>query len=167
MTERKPADMSFRSWVEQQISEAEERGAFDGLAGAGKPLPRPVGPDDGQAWLREYVRREGVPVEELLPEPLRLRKEAELLAQAAPAFGSADAVRAAVTNLNERIIKWRLIPVGPPLFVPLVDSEAMVARWRDAQPPAPPPDGPVAADRRADAAGPARRRRWRRRRAER
>jgi hypothetical protein len=35
MTERKPADMSFRSWVEQQISEAEERGAFDNLRGAG------------------------------------------------------------------------------------------------------------------------------------
>jgi DnaJ-like protein len=161
MTERKPADMSFRSWVEQQISEAEERGAFNGLRGAGKPLPRPVGPDDGQAWLRDYVRREGVPVEELLPEPLRLRKEAEALAGAAPAFRSAEAVRAAVKNLNERIMKWRLIPVGPPLFVPLVDEEAMVARWRDAQPPpAAPEEEPP-----AGAADPARRRWWRRRRA--
>jgi Domain of unknown function (DUF1992) len=164
MTERKPADMSFRSWVEQQISEAEERGAFNGLRGAGKPLPRPVGPDDGQAWLRDYVRREGVPVEEMLPEPLRLRKEAEALAAAAPAFRSAEAVRAAVKNLNERIMKWRLIPVGPPLFVPLVDEEAMVTRWRDAQPPPPPPAVP-AADPPAGEVDPVRRWWWRRRRA--
>ena len=161
MTERKPADMSFPSWVDQQISEAGARGAFDDLPGAGRPLPRPVGPDDGQAWLRDYVRREGVPVEELLPEPLRLRKEAEALAQAAPAFRSAESVRAAVKNLNERIMKWRLIPVGPPLFVPLVDEEAMVARWRDGQPAA--PAEPAGADRRDEAAVPARRRWWRRR----
>ena len=98
----------------------------------------------------------------MLPEPLRLRKEAEALAKAAPAFRSAEAVRAAVKNLNERIMKWRLIPVGPPLFVPLVDEEAMVARWRDAQPP--PPAVPVA-DPPAGEADPARRRWWRRRRA--
>ena len=29
MTERKPSGMSFTSWIDQQISEAEERGAFD------------------------------------------------------------------------------------------------------------------------------------------
>ncbi|HUA42024.1 MAG TPA: DUF1992 domain-containing protein, partial [Streptosporangiaceae bacterium] len=39
MTERKPHDVTFRSWIDQQISEAEERGAFDNLPGAGKPLP--------------------------------------------------------------------------------------------------------------------------------
>jgi hypothetical protein len=168
MTERKPPGTSFPSWVDQQISEAAARGAFDDLPGAGRPLPRPVGPDDGQAWLRDYVRREGVPVEELLPEPLRLRKEAEQLAEAAPAFPSAGAVRAAVINLNERIMKWRRIPMGPPLFVPLVDEEAMVARWRDGQPVAPPAglaaaDQPARADQRAGRAGPARRRWWRRR----
>ena len=38
MTERKPRDMTFRSWIDQQISEAEERGAFDNLPGTGKPL---------------------------------------------------------------------------------------------------------------------------------
>jgi Domain of unknown function (DUF1992) len=166
MTERKPPGTSFPSWIDQQISEAEARGAFDDLPGAGQPLRRPVGPDDGQAWLRDYVRREGVPAEELLPEPLRLRKEAEALAQAAPAFGSAEAVRAAVTNLNERIMKWRLIPLGPPLFVPLVDSEAMVARWRDGQPAAP-PAGPAGTGLQAGTAGAGRRRWWRRRRPDR
>jgi len=36
MTGRKPAGMSFPSWIDQQINEAAERGAFDHLPGAGK-----------------------------------------------------------------------------------------------------------------------------------
>lgn len=52
MTERKPAGMSFPSWIDQQINEAAERGAFDHLPGAGKPLPRRDETDAGQAWLR-------------------------------------------------------------------------------------------------------------------
>jgi Domain of unknown function (DUF1992) len=39
MTERKPPDLSFTSWIDRQINEAAERGAFDNLPGAGKPLP--------------------------------------------------------------------------------------------------------------------------------
>ena len=39
MTERKPPGMSFTSWIDQQINEATERGLFDNLPGAGKPLP--------------------------------------------------------------------------------------------------------------------------------
>ncbi len=78
VTERKPAGTSFTSWIDQQIEEAAKRGAFDDLPGAGKPLPARGDEDAGQAWLRDYVRREGMAAEELLPAPLRLRKEAEL-----------------------------------------------------------------------------------------
>lgn len=39
MPERKPHDLTFRSWIDQQISDAEDRGAFDNLPGTGKPLP--------------------------------------------------------------------------------------------------------------------------------
>jgi hypothetical protein len=83
MTDRKPAGMSFTSWIDQQINQAAERGTFDDLPGAGKPLPK-RDEDAGQAWLREYLRREGVPTEELLPTPLRLRKETERLAENVP-----------------------------------------------------------------------------------
>jgi hypothetical protein len=154
MTERKPAAMSFRTWIEQQIEEATERGAFDNLPLAGKPLPK--GEEDAAAaWLREYVRREGVSTEEFLPVPLRLRKESERLAQAAPVLPSEEDVREAAAELNERITKWRQIPLGPPIFVPLVDADALAARWREAQPATPP-----AADAPGSAEGP-RRRRWR------
>jgi Domain of unknown function (DUF1992) len=160
MTERKPAEMSFRTWIEQQIDEARERGAFENLPGAGKPLPKSDSNEDAaEAWLREYVRREGVPTEEFLPVPLRLRKESERLAAAAPGLPSEEAVREAVADLNERIMKWRRIPMGPPIFVPLVGAETLVSAWRDAH-PAPEP-GPAPGDSVASRTGPARRpQRW-------
>jgi hypothetical protein len=164
MTERKPAEMSFRTWIEQQIDEARERGAFENLPGAGKPLPRSERDEDAaEAWLREYVRREGVSTEEFLPVPLKLRKESERLATAAPGLPSEEAVREAVADLNERIMKWRRIPMGPPIFVPLVDEEGLASAWRDAH-PAPEP-GPGLADPWVSRPGPARRapRWWRQR----
>jgi hypothetical protein len=134
MSERKPQGMSFRSWIDQQIADAEERGVFDNLPGAGKPLPRrQAGGDYGQAWLRDYARREGVAAEELLPTPLRLRREIERLKEAVPRMRSEDEVRETVSDLNRRILEWRKIPLGPPIFVPLVKKEEMVSRWRAAQ----------------------------------
>ena len=158
MTERKPPGISFTSWIDQQISEAEERGLFDNLPGEGEPLPDQGEADFGESWLRDWVRREGVPAEELLPTPLRLRKDAERLAERVPDFRTERALREAVAELNERIMDWRRLPLGPPIFVPLVDEELMVARWRDGQPEAPPAD---AWQQTADA--PAPRRRWWRR----
>jgi hypothetical protein len=90
MTERKPPDMSFRSWIDQQINEAAERGAFADLPGAGKPLPSKGDEDAAEAWLREYVRREGVSTEEFLPVPLKLRKERERTPSAESVLAAGD-----------------------------------------------------------------------------
>src|ERR1700689_2868512 len=115
MTERKPAEKSFPAWIEEQIYEGRGGGALANLPGGGKPLPRSERDEDAaEAWLREYVRREGVSTEEFLPVPLKLRKESERLATAAPGLPSEEAVREAVADLNERIMKWRRIPMGPP-----------------------------------------------------
>lgn len=137
MTERKPQGVSFRSWIDQQISEATERGAFDNLPGTGKPLHGRGESDDPDAWVLDWVRREGVSTEELLPTPLRLRKQAARLADSLLEFASEQGVRDAVAELNERIMEWRRLPIGPPIFVPLVDSEAMVGRWRAGRPEPP------------------------------
>jgi len=134
MTERKPPEISFASWIDQQITEAAERGAFDNLPGAGKPLPKRGQAGDGEAWLRDYLRREGVSAEELLPTPLRLRKEVERLTGTVQDLRSEQEVREVVAGLNQRIRQWRRIPEGPPVYLPLVDEETMAARWRDAQP---------------------------------
>ena len=136
MTERKPPQMGFTSWIDQQIAEAERRGVFDDLPGAGKPLnlrPGAVDGDYGQAWLRDYARREGVAAEEMLPTPLRLRREIERLAETAGEFRSEQEVREAAADLNRRIVEWRRIPVGPPVHVRLVNADDLVARWRKAR----------------------------------
>lgn len=133
---RKPPQMGFASWIDQQVAEAERRGVFDDLPGAGKPLTlRPGAPDGdyGQAWLRDYARREGVPAEEMLPTPLRLRREIERLAETAGEFRSEQEVREAAADLNRRIVEWRRIPVGPPVHVRLVNADDLVARWRAAR----------------------------------
>lgn len=156
MTERKPPQMKFQTWIDQQVADAERRGVFDDLPGAGKPLnigPRAADGDYGQAWLRDYARREGVPAEEMLPAPLRLRREAERLAEAAGEFCSEAEAREAAADLNRRIVEWRRVPLGPPVHVRLVNADDLVARWRAAraarpalarppEPPAPPPARP-------------------------
>ena len=114
MTERKPPDLSFTSWIDRQINEAAERGAFDNLPGAGKPLPKRTEADAAQAWLRDYLRREGVSADELLPTPLKLRKETERLAETVQDLRSEQEVRAVVADLNRRIIEWRRIPAARP-----------------------------------------------------
>lgn len=164
MSERKPAGMSFGSWIDEQIRQAEERGAFDDLPGQGKPLPK-RNEDAAQAWLREYLRREGISAEEILPTPLKLRKEIERLGENAGLFNSEAEVRQVASELNKRIVQWRRFPSGPPVFVPLVDADAMVDRWRAARRP----DEAPAAGKRPDAAvppagGSAKKRRWFRRR---
>jgi hypothetical protein len=136
MTERKPPQMSYHSWIDQQIADAERRGLFEDLPGAGKPLnikPGAVDGDYGQAWLRDYARREGVAAEEMLPTPLRLRKEIERLAESAGEFRSEAEVREAASDLNRRIVEWRRIPVGPPIHVRLVNADDLVDRWRSAR----------------------------------
>ena len=130
MTERKPQGMSFRTWVDHQVADAEARGVFDDLPGAGKPLDLSGDGDFTGKWLRDYVRREGASFEDALPLPLRLRKESERLAGAAAGFPSEAAVRAAAADLNRRIMDWRRIPVGPPVYVRLVDADALAAAWR-------------------------------------
>jgi hypothetical protein len=148
MTERKPPELSFTSWIDRQIDEAAERGAFDNLPGAGKPLPKRTGEDAGQAWLRDYLRREGVAAEELLPIPLKLRKEIEQLTLTVQDLRTEQEVRDVVADLNRRIIEWRRIPTGPPLFLPLVDEDMLVSQWRDrhaAGLPGPPPPAPAPA----------------------
>lgn len=158
MTERKPPGISFTSWIDQQINEAAERGAFDNLPGAGKPLPD-RGEADGQAWLREYLRKEGVSAEELLPTPLKLRKEIERLTGTVQDLRSEQDVRDVVAGLNRLIMDWRRIPVGPPVFLRLVDAEMMVSKWRDGQSVMPSPSSPAPAGRTARS-GPSPRPRW-------
>ena len=69
-------------------------------------------------------------------------------------------VREVVKGLNRQIAEWRRLPTGPPVYVRLVDEEAMVARWREARRRLPSPAPPA----RPHPDPPPRRSRWWRRR---
>jgi Domain of unknown function (DUF1992) len=149
VTERKPREMSFPTWIEKQISDAAERGAFDDLPGAGKPLPRPEG-DVAETWALNWARREGLATQDMLPTPLKLRAESARLADNVHLLKSEQDVRDAVAELNHRIMEWRRIPIGPPVFVRLVDESDLLSRWQAArqEPAAGPADGSEEAPRR-------------------
>src|SRR5438477_12404418 len=91
----------FESLIDRQIRAAKERGEFDDLPGAGKPLPDRGELYDEDWWLKDLARREELAGG--IPATLRLRREVEDLPQALPRFRTEDAVRRAVADLNERI----------------------------------------------------------------
>lgn len=128
MTERKPANLDFESWIDKQIREATERGEFQNLPGAGKPIPR--GSDDENWWLTGYLRKEGVSGDALLPPSLLLRRDIERLPEVVRELNSERAVRETVRELNKRVVDWLRLPHGPYVRIAPVDTEEIVAQWR-------------------------------------
>ena len=159
VTARKPPGLTFPDWVERQIQDAERRGAFRDLPGAGKPIPGIDRPRGDLDWVADYLRREDVDVAALLPPSLALAKEVEDLPQALRRMRSEREVRDAVTDLNRRIAAARLAPHdGPPMRVGTVDVERAVRDWADRASAQPggrrerrPDPGPVVATRQGDA----------------
>jgi hypothetical protein len=131
----------YESVVDRQIRMAQERGDFDDLPGKGKPLAALQGPDDENWWVRQFVQREGVPSDALLPTPLQLRKEVERLPETVRDLPTEQAVRAAVSDLNRRIAEWLRAPDGPAVPLRPVNADGVVAQWAQARPrrPEPPP----------------------------
>jgi hypothetical protein len=121
--------MPYESWVERQIREATDRGEFDNLPGAGRPIPGLNGRDDENWWVKRFLEREQLPMP--LPPSLALRKEKAQLPQELADVPDEDAVRQIVSDLNQRIRDSHRRPLdGPAVIVGLVDVEATVAEWR-------------------------------------
>ncbi|MER5497593.1 MULTISPECIES: DUF1992 domain-containing protein [unclassified Streptomyces] len=131
MTERKPANISFESWVDKQIRESEQRGDISQLPGFGKPLDSVEAPYDENWWIKRKMHREGVSV---LPPALALRKEAEEVSAAVPGTRTEAEVRRMLTEVNEKIrAAIRRPPPGPLLNLRPFDVEAVVEEWRAAR----------------------------------
>ncbi|WP_128428125.1 DUF1992 domain-containing protein [Streptomyces cyaneus] len=130
MTERKPPGVPFESWVDKQIHDAQRRGDFDRLPGAGKPLPNDLeSPYDELWWVKRKMAREGLSV---LPPGLALRKEAEDALTAAYAAPTERIVRKIITDVNVKIRDMLLKPPpGPPLGRKPYDVEEVVREWRE------------------------------------
>jgi hypothetical protein len=119
----------FESWVDRQIREARERGAFDNLPGAGKPIPG-LKRHDENWWVKGLMERENL--KPVLPTTLSLRKESEELMDTVARERREDHVREIVADLNARILDSRRRQVdGPPIFLRTSDVEEVVRRWRE------------------------------------
>jgi len=131
MTERKPPGVSFETWVEKQIRESQDRGDFDNLPGAGKPLPRRGG--DTMDWVAQKLREENVDATGLLPPSLAIPREIEQLPTRLAKERSAARVREIVEDLNARIRAAHAAPqTGPPLRARPLDVNEVLASWRGA-----------------------------------
>jgi hypothetical protein len=128
MAERKPQGVNFETWIDRQVREAMDRGEFDNLPGAGKPIRGIDDPYDEMWWVKEKLRRENVSV---LPASLALRKDAEDALSAAARARSASEARRIITDINERIRDaFRRPLAGPPLNLVPFDVERVVDQWR-------------------------------------
>jgi DnaJ-like protein len=128
MTDRKPPGVGFETWVERQIREATERGEFDNLPGAGKPIPDLDKPHDELWWVRQKLRREDLAY---LPPTIALRKQAEEALQAAADAASEAEVRRIVADINAKVVEGnRKAASGPPLNLTPFDVDRVLRDWR-------------------------------------
>jgi hypothetical protein len=148
MTERKPPSMDTKDWVEAQIKQAQQQGEFDDLAGAGKPLPKLADPQDPDWWVKDFIRREKIEADVLLPPTMQLRKEKARIREHVQTMRTETEVRDYLEDLNQRILVQVRDATGPVIPVGRTDEDAVLRQWREdreslrtAQPePAPDPE---------------------------
>ncbi|WP_445279845.1 DnaJ family domain-containing protein [Streptomyces sp. DSM 118148] len=115
--------------MRKQIRDAQGRGEFERLPGAGEPLPADLDSTyDELWWVKRKMAREGLAV---LPPALALRKEAEDALLAAYAAPSERMVRKIITDVNVKIRDMMFKPPpGPYLGKKPYDVEEVVREWR-------------------------------------
>ncbi|WP_030528868.1 DUF1992 domain-containing protein [Phycicoccus jejuensis] len=122
----------YESPVERAIREAQERGEFDDLPGAGKPL-RLEHTDDPMWWVRQLAEREDLDFTGALPPAVALRKEAATFPGSLLELHTEESVRTVLEDFNRRVRRDRLRPPDPrmpPLLAPTVDVDDVVEQWR-------------------------------------
>jgi len=129
MTERKPPGVTWDTWIDKQIREAEARGEFDNLPGKGKPLPDIDRPRDELWWVRQKLQREDI---QFLPPTLQVRKDLDETREKIAAATDEAVVRALIAEINDKIREVnRTIVTGPPSTLVPLDVERVVERWRN------------------------------------
>ena len=116
-------------WVDLQVRRAIERGDFDNLPGAGKPIRDLGATHDPNWWVKSLIEREEITG--VLPPALALRKEDAALDAQLDEDATEAGVRATVEDFNRRIVHARRqLLGGPPVVTRTRDVEAEVAAWR-------------------------------------
>ncbi|HUA45756.1 MAG TPA: DUF1992 domain-containing protein [Solirubrobacteraceae bacterium] len=129
MAERKPPGLGWETWIDRQIREATERGEFENLPGAGKPIPDLDKPFDELWWVKRKLQNEDLTYQ---PPSLALRKDAHDAREAASRARTEAEVRRIVENINERIREANRKGIaGPSLMLWPFDVESVVEEWRE------------------------------------
>ena len=128
MSARKPPGLGWETWIDRQVREATERGEFDDLPGAGKPIPNLDKPFDELWWVKDKLRAEGLTY---MAPSVALRKEAYDARQAALGAGSEAEVRRIIEAVNEKIRDANRSGItGPPVMLVPYDVERIIGEWR-------------------------------------
>jgi hypothetical protein len=114
-------------WVDLQVRRAMERGEFDDLEGAGKPLNLPA-QHDPDWWVKRLIEREKI--SGVAPPAIGLRREDAELEGVIDREWSEDGVRRVVADFNRRVIEARRqLTGGPPVITKTRDPDDEVAAW--------------------------------------
>ncbi len=117
-----------RHLVERRIVEAMDRGEFDHLPGAGKPLaidqPSVV---NGDVWWALRLMRQA----NVVPDEVRYRKRIDELRREVDVATDDEDVRRAVRELNGLILKLNGMGTNAiPTSLTTFDENEVLARWR-------------------------------------
>lgn len=116
-------------WVDLQIRRAIERGDFDHLPGAGKPIRGIDGNHDPNWWVKNLIEREQITG--VLPPALALRKAAFELDTRLDREATEEGVRQVLADFNHQVVEARRqLLGGPPVVTPTREPDQEVARWR-------------------------------------
>ena len=127
MTQKKPPGTTWESFIEQQIREAMDEGAFDNLEGKGRPIADLGREYDPDWWAKKLIEREKVSV---APPALALRRAVEQTLERLPQIRSEMEVRRLLDALNTQIRKLNATAAeGPPTNLAPLDVETIVRRW--------------------------------------
>ena len=119
--------------IDKVIREAIERGEFDNLPGAGKPLDLSDA-DDPDWWIKRLIKREQLDLSGGLPGVFGLRRERESFPESLIALRTEAAVREVLEDYNRRVKIDRIanLPAkgaAVPIIAPLVHVEEMLNQW--------------------------------------
>ena len=110
------------------MRDAEAEGAFEGLAGRGRPIEGIDRPYDENWWIKRKLEQEKVSA---VPEAIRLRREVDARVKRLPECGLEEALRIEVREINALIQRANAAPApmgGLAVLAPL-DADAMVEVW--------------------------------------
>ncbi len=115
-------------WVDLQVRKAMERGDFDNLPGAGKPLDLPD-THDPDWWVKRLIEREKL--SNVAPPAIGLRREDAELDDTLDREATEEGVRRLVEDFNRRVVEARRqLQGGPPVITRTREPDGEVERWR-------------------------------------